>query len=181
MKQIHKFLLLALIALLISLGVTTHGQAAYFSQVKGSLYETRAAENPWTKGATITVFDCSSGTKTFLNSSSIPNDGVSFTFTVNITPISSGARTLCVEVDYNTVPKGDPETDLNVFFDDNVSATTTLETGNWAANVTPTAVTLTDFQARSGVSSPWAILLPAVAVLFLAGMALTFIRRRAGG
>ena len=176
MKQHSKFILLVFLTVLIVLGTYTSGQAVYLNKITGCLYKSLNVSTPeaWTYGSTVTLYDVSNGTKSQLTQVSTNN--LTTCFTLNFSAASS-PRTLMVEVDYTDAGKGDPDTDIMVILDDNSAATADYDTGDWSANTSPTAVTLSQLEASSA-ASPWVLFAILGTAVGLAGGAFTIVRRR---
>ena len=109
MKQFPKIILLVLLTMVIVLGTFSIGQAAYLNQIQGCLIKSATSPDPvnnnWEWGAIVTLFDISGGTKTQLEQVSLDGSLFQYCFTFSsFTPITTGARTLLVEVNYNASP-----------------------------------------------------------------------------
>jgi len=162
MKLIAKLVIPVLVVVLFS-WVSVTSVEAYYSQVTGGLFDNQNDRNAWAYGATVRLYDCSD----LSNLLDIQNLGnLTSTFTFNLTQ-PTAERSLCITVEYNAPPgKPKPEQESK-FFADTSGVSGPLNTGDWYAHTTPTAVTLTGLQARAG-ASPWETF-----TLFAGALALT--------
>lgn len=148
------------VVVLLTLAVATTVFAVYTS-VTGVVHDSKT-DQPWLPGGTVTVYDCADIGGTVLGSGSISTVDGTFDFPIS----SSGVDHLCMEIDFNPGPAGEPQT-KTLYRANTADADATLDLGTIYTDTGPNAVTFTNVTARS--TNVW---LPVGIVLGLSALAM---------
>jgi LPXTG-motif cell wall-anchored protein len=166
----RKAIFVLLIVCAFSLGATIPA-AAYFTNVTGELLLDPSSTEPWTLGATLQVFYHCNSTPVLQVTEVLPAGDSTFDIPL---PAPTGATRMCVTVDFNEGPGGDPPSQQSAEISNSLDASGAYGPLVFYSNTGPAAVTLQQLSATAGSGSP---LLLAAGVMLLGALSLVAVRR----